>query len=110
MKQYRRGAYPKLWAVVTEEAANADAELVDSGVADPDGGTPMQATIRDSSNVTVQALAAMTKLSTGIYHYESYLIPLTAKTGIYDWEAFADDSGGDSVGHGSFEVLEEIVQ
>jgi hypothetical protein len=81
--------------------------LTEGDLTDP--SSSMQIIIEDSTGVVVQALADMTKSSTGKYYYASYTIPATANLGEWAYECRATSGTTVATGRGSFEVLEEVV-
>jgi len=107
MVTYQRLESPKLYANFLTQTISDAGVLSDGSLADPD--TTIKAIIEDSTGTVVQALANMTKDATGKYSYAGYTIPSSAKTGVWNWEARGDDTGGMSIGRSSFIVEEEVA-
>lgn len=107
MLSFRRLETPKIWAVIKTQTISDGGVVSDSTLTDPTTST--QVIIEDSVGTVVQALAGMTKDSTGKYSYNSYTIPSDANTGTWHYEVRATDNTVVSTEHGAFEVLEEVA-
>ncbi len=107
METLRRLETPKIWGVIKTQTISNDGLISDGSLTDPTTST--QVIIEDSTGTVVQALASMTKDSTGKYSYNSYTIPLDANTGIWDYEIRATDNTVVSTYHGRFLVKEQVA-
>ena len=107
MNSYRRLETPEFWGLVKLQTIDSDGNLVDGALTDPT--TSIEIIITDPVGKVVQALAAMSKYSTGKYYYTGYTIAADALTGVYDYEIRAADGTKKSIARGSFRVEEQLA-
>lgn len=107
MKVYRRLETPKIYANVYAESISDTGVLAEGALTDP--SSSMKIIIEDSTGDVVQALADMTKDSTGKYSYASYTITATANLGVWNYECRATSGTTVATARGSFEVREQAA-